>query len=158
MLIFIWCPFCPRVTTVAYKRPQSFGKKCTWQLHLNTHAPLTQQSQSGLTMPRSRHSVRTNQETNSHTTHQGILSQSFQLAEPLWTDPSLRSGISVHKLISTKKKAHTGNEFLNILKKSLHTRKKPPPPQICRFHLNDVQKQSPRHYRGPQAKRYHRPY
>ena len=113
MLIFIWCPFCPRVTTVAYKRPQSFGKKCTWQLHLNTHAPLTQQSQSGLTMPRSRHSVRTNQETNSHTTHQGILSQSFQLAEPLWTDPSLRSGISLRKLISTEKKKKKNRQGMN---------------------------------------------
>ena len=28
----------------------------------------------------------------------------FQLAEPLWTDPGVKSGISVHKLISTLKK------------------------------------------------------
>ena len=30
--------------------------------------------------------------------------QSFQLAEPLWTDPGLKSGISLHELISTLKK------------------------------------------------------
>ena len=30
--------------------------------------------------------------------------QPSQLAEPLWTDPGLKSGISVRKLISTKKK------------------------------------------------------
>ena len=28
----------------------------------------------------------------------------YWLAEPLWTDPSLKSGISVQELISTKKK------------------------------------------------------
>ena len=31
-------------------------------------------------------------------------SQSSQLAEPLWTDPGLKSGISLHELISTVKK------------------------------------------------------
>ena len=30
--------------------------------------------------------------------------QSSQLAEPLWTNPDVKSGISVHKLISTLKK------------------------------------------------------
>ena len=44
----------PSVTAVAHKRPLPFCPKC--RLHLSTHAPLTQQSQSGLTMP-SRHSV-----------------------------------------------------------------------------------------------------
>ena len=29
--------------------------------------------------------------------------QSSQLAEPLWTDPDIKSGISVHELISTSK-------------------------------------------------------
>ena len=38
--------------------------------------------------------------------------QSSQLAEPLWTDPGLKSGISVHKLISAvkKKKVQAGND------------------------------------------------
>ena len=36
--------------------------------------------------------------------------QSSQLAGPLWTDPGIKSGISVHELISTskKKKAQSG--------------------------------------------------
>ena len=54
--------------------------------------------------------------------------QSSQLAEPLWTDPGIKSGISVHDLISTlkKKKAQAGNELSNILPKSSHAGKKPP--------------------------------
>ena len=37
-----------------------------------------------------------------------IIPQSSQFAEPLWTDPGVRRGISVQKLISTseKKKKH----------------------------------------------------
>ena len=63
-------------------------------------------------------------------------SQSSQLAEPLWTDPGLKSRISLRELISTlkrkeKKKAQAGNELSNILPKSSHTRKKPPPPVPC---------------------------
>ena len=45
-------------------------------------------------------------------------SQLSQLAEPLWTDPDLKNGISVHKLISTlkkKKKVQAENELSNIL-------------------------------------------
>ena len=53
--------------------------------------------------------------------------QSSQLAEPLWTDPGLKSEISLRELISTlKKKAQAGNELSNILPKSSHARKKPP--------------------------------
>ena len=47
--------------------------------------------------------------------------QSFQFAEPLSTDPGIKSGISVRELISIKKKkSHTqaGNEWSNILRKS----------------------------------------
>ena len=53
--------------------------------------------------------------------------QSTQLTEPLWTNPGLKSGISVHEQISTlkkkKKKAQARNELSNILPKSLHARK-----------------------------------
>ena len=56
--------------------------------------------------------------------------QSYQLAEPLWTDPGITSGISVRELISTSKnknkKARAENEWLNILPKSSQVRKKPP--------------------------------
>ena len=49
-----------------------------------------------------------------------IQPQSSQLAEPLWTDSGIKSGISVCKLISTskkegKKKAQVGNKWSNIL-------------------------------------------
>ena len=50
----------------------------------------------------SRRSVGTYPETNSHATCQGW-PQLSQLAEPLWTDPCRRSGISAHELISTSK-------------------------------------------------------
>ena len=49
-------------------------------------------------------------------------------AEPLWTDPGLKSGLSVCELISTlkkkRKKAQAGNKLLNILPKSSHASKK----------------------------------
>ena len=58
-------------------------------------------------------------------------SLSSQLAEPLWTDPGLKNGISVREPISTLKKiikkAQARNELSNILPKSSHTRKKPLP-------------------------------
>ena len=55
--------------------------------------------------------------------------QSSQLAEPLWTDPGLKSGISVRNLISTLKNnnkniALAGNELSDILSKSSQGRKK----------------------------------
>ena len=65
-----------------------------------------------------------------------IQPQSSQLAEPLWTDPGIKSAFSVHELISTskkkkkkrkKKKAQSGNEWSNFLPKSSQTMKKPPP-------------------------------
>ena len=55
-----------------------------------------------LTMPLSRHSVETCQENELTRNPSGnTWPQSTQLAEPLWTDPGLKSGISVRELIST---------------------------------------------------------
>ena len=65
-----------------------------------------------------RHSVGTYWETSSNNLSGNTLSQLFQLAEPLWTDPGLKSGICVRKLISllrNGKKTQVGNELLNIL-------------------------------------------
>ena len=71
---------------------------------MNTHTPLTQRSRSGLTLPLSRHSVGTYLETSLHANWSGnARPQSSQLAEPLWTDPGLKSGISVRELVSTSK-------------------------------------------------------
>ena len=58
------------------KDPGYFAKSVGGRLHLNVHTPLTQRSRSGLTMPLSRHSVGTYQETSSHATHQATLSHS----------------------------------------------------------------------------------
>ena len=93
----IRCPVHPRVTAVARKRSRLFCQKCRWQV-TTKHAYSWPTKSSGLTMPLSKHSVGTYQETNSHATHQGTLGQSSQLAKPLWTDSSLKSGISVRKL------------------------------------------------------------
>ena len=73
VLTLIQCPFHPRVTAVVHKRPWSFSQKCRWQVNLNTHTLLTQQTRIGLTMLLSRHSVGTYQETSSHATRQVTL-------------------------------------------------------------------------------------
>ena len=105
-MLALWrCPFHPRVTALARKRSRSFCQKCRWQVTpKHTYTPLTQRSRSGLTMPLSRHSVG-NLPANELTCNSSgnSRSQSSQLAEPLWTDPGLKSGISVRELISTSK-------------------------------------------------------
>ena len=45
-------------------------------------------------------------------------SQSSQLPEPLWADPSVKSGISVRKLVPTFKKKSEGGKSANFLPKS----------------------------------------
>ena len=91
------------------------AKSAGGRLRLNSHTPLTQRSRSGLTMPLSGHSVGTYPETSSHATCQGTFSHMLsQLAELLWTDPGIKSAISVHDLISTLKKRNkkkAGNEL-----------------------------------------------
>ena len=72
----IRCPFHPRVTTVARKRPRPFYQKCKWQKHLNAHTPLTHRSWRRLTMPLSRHSVGTYLEMSLHATRQGTFGHS----------------------------------------------------------------------------------
>ena len=56
------------------KDPGHSAKSACDRLHLNMHTPLTQQSQSGMTMLLSSYSVEIYQETTSHATHQGTLS------------------------------------------------------------------------------------
>ena len=133
MLILIQCPFRPRVTVVARKRPQSFCQKCRWQVtskHAFTFDPTKSvwadyaavQAECGSLL-----GIEFTRNSSSNTR-----SQSSQLAEPLWTDPGLESVIRVRELISItktkQKKAQAGNELSNILPKSWHARKKPPPP------------------------------
>ena len=80
------------------KDPGQSAKSAGCRLHLNTHIPLTQRSQSGLSMLLSRHSME-HIRKRSHTQLSGnIRLQSSQLAEPPWTDPGIMSGISVREL------------------------------------------------------------
>ena len=85
------------------KDPGHSAKSAGGRLHLNTHTSLTQRSQTGLTMPPSRHSVGTYRRNKLTCNSSGkTWSQSSQLAEPMWTDPGRKNGISVHELISLK--------------------------------------------------------
>ena len=63
-------------------------------------------------MPLSRQSVCRNLSGNELTRNLSgnIRPQSSQLAEPLWTDPGIKSGTSVRELISTLKKKSAGGE------------------------------------------------
>ena len=75
----------------------------------------------------SRHSVGIYQGKElSHNSSRNTRPQSSQLAEPLWTDPGLKSVICVRKLISTlkKKKAQAGNESSNLPPKVLASEEK----------------------------------
>ena len=76
-------------------------------------------------MPLSRHSVGTYQGNElRRNLSENVRPQSSQPAEPLWTDPSQKSGNSVRELISTLKKkkiiitAQAGNEWSFIPYKS----------------------------------------
>ena len=117
---FMRCTFLPHITTVARKRPWSFCQKYRWQV-TSKHAytldpmrsewadPATVQAQCGNL---SRNELTCNSSGNTQP-------QLFQLAEPLWTDPGIKSGISAHKLISTHtQKAQVGMELSNTLPKS----------------------------------------
>ena len=92
------------------KDPGHTAKSVGVRLHLNTHTSLTQRSRSGLILPLFRQSVG-NRSGNELTRNSSgnTRSQSSQLAELLWTDPGLKSGISLRELISTKKNQQKNN-------------------------------------------------
>ena len=133
MLTFIRirCPFHPRFTAVAGKIPRSFCQKCRWQVtpkHAYTVDPSKSEWADQAAVQAECGNLSGNELTRNSSGNTRL--QSSQLAEPLWTDPGLKSGISVCELISTKKKkkkkAQAGNELSNILPKSSHAREKPP--------------------------------
>ena len=87
------------------KDPGHSSKSAGGRLHLNTHIPLDQtklewadcapvQAECG--------NLSGNELTCNSSGNTRL--QSSQLAEPLWTDPGLKSGISLRDLISTLKK------------------------------------------------------
>ena len=89
---------------MACKRPRSFSQKCRWQVtptHAYTHDPTKSEWVDYATVQAkcgnlSRNKLALNLSRNNRP-------QSSHLTEPLWTDPGLRSGVSVCDLISTLK-------------------------------------------------------
>ena len=126
MLTLIRCPFHPRVTAVARKRPRSFCQKCRWYVtpkHAYTFDPTKSEWADYAAVQAYCGNLCGNELT--HSSSGNTRSQLSLLAEPLWTDPGPKSGISVRELISTfkkkKKKTQAGNDLPNILPKSSHT-------------------------------------
>ena len=103
MLTLIRCPFHRCVTAVARKRPRSFCQKCRWRV-TPKHAYTLDVSKSEWVDYAAVQAEYGNLPGNELTRNSSgnIRSQSSQLAEPLWTDPGLKSGIkSVRELSST---------------------------------------------------------
>ena len=95
------------------------AKSASGRLHLKTHTPSTYCNQRGLTVL-SRHSLETCQWNKLTCNSLGnARHQLFQLSEPLWTDPGLKSGFDAPAdLYETKgkkeeKKASAGNNLSN---------------------------------------------
>ena len=133
MLTLIRCPFHSCVTAVARKRPRLFCQKCRWQVtpkHAYTLDPSKSEWLDYAAVQAECGNLSGKELTRISTGNTRL--QSSQLAEPLWPDPSLNSGISLRELISTlrKKKSAGENKLSNILPKSSHARKKPPP-RVC---------------------------
>ena len=123
------------VIAVACKRPWSFCQKCRWQV-MPKHAHTLDPTKSEWAEYAAVQAQCGNLSSGNKLTRNlsgNIQPQSSQLTDPLCTDPGIKSGIGVCKLVSTskkKKKMQLGNEWQNILPKSSLARKKsllPPP-------------------------------
>ena len=115
MLTLIQCSFHPCVTTVARKRPRPCCQKCRWQVTSEctyTLDPVKFDWADFAAVQALCGSLSGNELTLKLS--DTAQPQSSQLTEPLWTDPGLKSGIIVRKLISTserifKKRRHGMN-------------------------------------------------
>ena len=130
MLTLIRCPFHLALPQWHAKDPGHSAKNAGGRLHLKMHTSLTQRSRSGL----SKHRVGAYQGNELTRNSSGnTRPQSSQLAEPLWTDPGVKSGISVREPISiSKKKKKKGADrecTAKLFKKIPAAMKKPP----CHF-------------------------
>ena len=104
VLILIRCPFHPRFTAVARKRPRSFCRKCRWQVtpkHAYTLDPTKSEWADYAAIQVLCGNLSENELTRNSSWN--TRSRSSQLAKPLWTDPGLKSGISVRELSPIKK-------------------------------------------------------
>ena len=112
MLTLIRCPFQPRVTAVARKRPRSCRQKCRWQVtpeHAYTLDPTKSERADYAAVQASCGNLSGNELTRNLSGN--IRPQSSQPAEPLWTDPELNSGISARANLASKQtKKSAGGE------------------------------------------------
>ena len=102
VLTLIRCPFHPGVTAVARKRPRSLCQKCRWHVSSSnayTLYPTKSEWADYAAVQVECGNLSGNELTRNSSGN--TRSQSSQLAEPLWTDPGLMSGISLRELIST---------------------------------------------------------
>ena len=114
VLTLIRCSFHSRVTAVAPKRPRSFCQKCRWQVtpkYAYTLDPKKSEWADYAAIQALRGNLSENELTRDSSGN--TRSQSSKLAEPLWTDPGLKSGINVRELISTKKKKKKRRRGMN---------------------------------------------
>ena len=92
---------------MARKRPRSFCQKCRWQVtpkHTYNLDPTKSEWADYAVVQAECGSLSGNELTRNSSGN--TLSQSSQLAKPMWTDSGLKSGISVCELISTLKQKH----------------------------------------------------
>ena len=102
VLSLIRCPFHPRVTAVARKSPRSVCQKCRWQVtpkHAYSLDPTKSEWADYAAVQAWCETLSGNELTRNSS--RNTRSQSSQLAELLWTNPDVKSGIIVRKLIST---------------------------------------------------------
>ena len=105
VLTLIQCLLHPCVTTLARKRPWSFCQKCRWQVtpkHPYTLDPMKLEWADYAAAQAECGNLSGNELTRDSS--KKSWSHTSQLAEPLWTDPGLKSGISLRELIPTLKK------------------------------------------------------
>ena len=103
------CSFNPLVTEVERKRPGSFCQKCRWHVtpkHAYILDPKKSEWADYAAVRAKCGEISENELTLNLSGN--VRPQSSQLAEPLWTDPGIESGINVHELISTQKKSAGG--------------------------------------------------
>ena len=109
---------------MACKRPKSFCQKCRWQVipkHAYTCNPSKSEWADYATVQAECGNISGNELTCSLSGN--TRSQSSQLAEPLWTDSCLKSGISLRELISTlqkKKKKSAGGMNCQTVSQNPH--------------------------------------
>ena len=119
---------------VKNKQNGSFCQKCRWQVTLK-HAYTRDPTKS-----ESRHSVGTYQENNLPRNSPGNTQpQSSQLAEPLQTDPDLKSGTGVRELISTLNRRREKSDHQNggpCFRPSIRTFRSPYRPRQLKTRLS----------------------